>query len=223
MTYADSRSGLFMRSVKTVLIILFVLWSIFILQYFLDIPTYQYGGLFPRSVDGLKGILFSPLLHGSFMHLISNSAPLTVLTVMILYFYSKVAFESFVWLYLMTGVMVWLFARPVYHIGASGVVYAMVSFVFWAGIFVRNLRSIVLSLIVAVLYSGMFLGVLPNEDGISWESHLLGGVVGIFVAYILREKIKKHDPPAEPVWEEEERKFFLDRDTFDRKKDSYWE
>lgn len=222
MTSDDSRSGLFMRSVKTVLIILFVLWSIFILQYLLDFPTYQYGGLFPRSVDGLKGILFSPLLHGSFMHLISNSAPLTVLTVMILYFYNKVAFESIVWLYLMTGVMVWLFARPVYHIGASGVVYAMVSFVFWAGIFVRNIRSIVLSLIVAVLYSGMFLGVLPNEDGISWESHLLGGVVGIFVAYILREKIKKHDPPVDPVWEEEEKKFFLDRDIFDRKKDSYW-
>ena len=223
MTYADSRSGLFMRSVKIVLIILFVLWSIFILQYLLDIPTYQYGGLFPRSIDGLKGIFFSPLLHGSFMHLINNSAPLAVLTVMILYFYNKVAFESIAWLYLMTGVMVWLFARPVYHIGASGVVYAMVSFVFWAGIFVRNLRSIVLSLIVAVLYSGMFLGVLPNEEGISWESHLLGGVVGIFVAYILREKIKKHDPPEEPVWEEEERKFFLDRDTFDKKKDSYWE
>lgn len=223
MTYADSRSGLFIRSVKTVLIILFVLWSIFILQYLLDIPTYQYGGLFPRSIDGLKGIFFSPLLHGSFMHLINNSAPLAVLTVMILYFYNKVAFESIVWLYLMTGVMVWLFARPVYHIGASGVVYAMVSFVFWAGIFVRNLRSIVLSLIVAVLYSGMFLGVLPNEEGISWESHLLGGVVGIFVAYILREKIKKHDPPEEPVWEEEEKKFFLDRDIFDQKKDSYWE
>lgn len=223
MTYTDSRSGLFIRSVKTVLIILFVLWSIFILQYLLDIPTYQYGGLFPRSIDGLKGIFFSPLLHGSFMHLINNSAPLAVLTVMILYFYNKVAFESIVWLYLMTGVMVWLFARPVYHIGASGVVYAMVSFVFWAGIFVRNLRSIVLSLIVAVLYSGMFLGVLPNEEGISWESHLLGGVVGIFVAYILREKIKKHDPPEEPVWEEEEKKFFLDRDIFDQKKDSYWE
>lgn len=223
MTYTDSRSGLFIRSVKTVLIILFVLWSIFILQYLLDIPTYQYGGLFPRSIDGLKGIFFSPLLHGSFMHLINNSAPLAVLTVMILYFYNKVALESIVWLYLMTGVMVWLFARPVYHIGASGVVYAMVSFVFWAGIFVRNLRSIVLSLIVAVLYSGMFLGVLPNEEGISWESHLLGGVVGIFVAYILREKIKKHDPPEEPVWEEEEKKFFLDRDIFDQKKDSYWE
>jgi len=222
MTSDDSRSGLFIRSVKTALIFLLVLWSIFIFQYLLDIPTYQYGGLFPRSVDGLKGILFSPLLHGSFMHLISNSAPLTVLTVMIFYFYRKVAFESMVWLYLMTGVMVWLFARPVYHIGASGVVYAMVSFVFWAGIFVRNLKSIVLSLIVAVLYSGMFLGVLPNEDGISWESHLLGGVVGIFVAYILREKIKKIDPPKEPIWEEEDKRFFLDRDVFDQKKDSYW-
>lgn len=195
------------------------------IQWVLNISFYQIGGVYPRTISGMPGILLSPFLHGSFMHLINNSAPLLVLTVIIIYFFKDVATESLLLIYVLTGVMVWLFARPVYHIGASGVVYGMVSFVFWCGIFVRNIKTIILALIVAILYSGMFLGVLPNQEGISWESHLMGGIIGIFVAYIMRDKIKSLDPPEQPKWEDEEpSRYFFDRDVFgeDSNDDNYW-
>lgn len=222
MEALKKQSNKFASSVKYTLILLLILWAIHLFQWALGVHTlYLYGGVYPRALDGARGILLSPFLHGSFKHLISNSAPLGVLMVMILYFYRPIAWRSIFMIYLLTGVMVWLFARPVYHIGASGVIYGMVAFVFWSGIFVRNVKSIVLSLIVAVLYSGMFLGVLPNEEGISWESHLLGGIVGIFVAWVFRSNLRKMDPKPEPTWEDEEKKHFLDRDTFNKKNDLY--
>jgi membrane associated rhomboid family serine protease len=97
------------------------------------------------------------------------------------------------------------------------VVYGLVSFVFWSGIFIKNIRSVVLALIVAVLYSGMFLGILPNEEGISWESHLIGGLVGIWVAYMLRQKMKRlHNEPKKVFKDEEPPTYYFDRDTFNR-------
>jgi membrane associated rhomboid family serine protease len=215
-------SGKFTSSVKITLVILAVIWMIHLFQVAFGIELYTYGGVYPRSIDGIRGIFLSPFLHGSFMHLINNSAPLAVLLVIILFFYRKVSFQSIFLIYLLTGAAVWLFARPVYHIGASGVVYGLVSFVFWCGIFVRNIKSIVLSLIIAVLYSGMFLGVLPNQEGISWESHLLGGVVGIIVAYLLRHKLRKYEPKIEHKWPEEEKKPYFDRDVFNKGSNDYW-
>jgi len=93
-----------------------------------------------------------------------------------------VGMTSFFMIYIITGFSVWLFGRSVYHIGASGVVYGLISFIFWSGVFRRNLKSIVLALIVIILYSGYLGGIVPNKEGISWESHLLGGIVGIVVA-----------------------------------------
>lgn len=218
-------SGRFIKSLKVGLMFLAIIWTVHMIQWVLNISFYQIGGVYPRTISGMPGILLSPFLHGSFMHLINNSAPLLVLTVIIIYFFKDVATESLLLIYVLTGVMVWLFARPVYHIGASGVVYGMVSFVFWCGIFVRNIKTIILALIVAILYSGMFLGVLPNQEGISWESHLMGGVIGIFVAYIMRDKIKNLDPPEQPKWEDEgPSRYFFDRDVFgeDSNDDNYW-
>lgn len=91
--------------------------------------------------------------------------------------------------------MVWIFSREVYHIGISGVVYALVSFIFWSGLFLRNFTSIVLALVVLVLYSGMFAGIIPSPEivarNISWESHLLGGLVGIATAWLFRPAIQR--------------------------------
>ena len=177
---------------------------------------------------GLLGILFSPLIHGSFQHLISNSAPLFVLSAMILFFYRRVAVKSFVMIYLLTGTAVWLFARPVFHIGASGVVYGLLAFVFWSGIFRRNLKSIVLALIVTFLYSGYILGILPNQEGISWESHLMGGLVGLFVSFWYKDEVEHDEKKTIPSWEaqqpgqiEEGGSYFLDRDVFEKTKEKF--
>ena len=173
----------FKESLSFPLTLLIVIWGVHI--YFeLSGMEKAYYGIFPRELWGARGILTAPLTHGSWAHIISNSAPLLFLSFLLFYFYSRIAVPAFALIYILTGIAVWLFARPVYHIGASGVVYGLVSFIFWSGIFRKQVRSIILALIVTVLYSGMFLGVLPNEDGISWESHLLGAVVGIVVAIL---------------------------------------
>lgn len=192
-----------------------------------------YYGIFPRELWGARGILTAPLTHGSWAHLISNSAPLLFLSFLLFYFYSRIAVPAFALLYILTGIAVWLFARPVYHIGASGVVYGLVSFIFWSGIFRKQVRSIILALIVTVLYSGMFLGILPNEDGISWESHLLGAFVGIIVAFIYRKKKASRDEWEEQFLrrrrteEEEMETYFFAPDTFEktrqeRAEEAFW-
>jgi membrane associated rhomboid family serine protease len=212
------------NAIKFPLYFVLLIWAIHLFQVFTGMDLGQYG-IYPRKVFGLRGIIFSPLLHGGFGHLINNSIPFFALGFIIWYFYPRIAFSSFVMMYFLTGVAVWLFGNLVFsdyvafHIGASGVVYAMVSFVFWSGVFRKNVKSIVLALIVAVYYSGMFLGILPNQEGISWESHLLGGLVGIFVAYWFKDKIETDEVPKRYSWEEEpesEGSFFLPRDAFDK-------
>jgi membrane associated rhomboid family serine protease len=217
MSYLKAQGRLFSTSLKAALSIIAVIWIIHLFQVIFDLPLFKFGGLFPREIFGIKGIFLSPFLHGDWMHLVNNSIPLIVMITIIGFFYRKVAVSSIFYIYLLTGISVWFFGRSVYHIGASGVVYGLVSFVFWAGIFLRNGKSIVLALIIAVLYSGMFLGVLPNEEGISWESHLIGGIVGIFVAFIFRHKMRRLYRERPKVWEEEEpQKYFFDQDTFNR-------
>src|SRR6056297_488768 len=152
---------LYKNNVQVPLLLVGVLWGIHIVQFFTALD-FGFLGVFPRRLEGLRGVVVAPLIHSDWEHLMSNSAPLLFLLVMTRMFYRKVANQSFIMIYILTGLAVWLFARGrVYHIGASGVVYGLVSFVFWSGIFRRNLKSIVLALIVTFLYSGLFLGVLP--------------------------------------------------------------
>ncbi|MEO1257504.1 MAG: rhomboid family intramembrane serine protease [Bacteroidota bacterium] len=196
-----------------------LIWAIHFFQIITGLDFGRYG-IFPRELFGLRGILFSPLIHSDLRHLLSNSAPMFLLSVMIVYFYPRVANRSMIMIYLLTGLSVWLLGRRVFHIGASGVVYGLVSFVFWMGIFRRSLKSIILALIVTILYSGYFLGILPNQEGISWESHLLGGIVGIFVAYWFKEQIEADEEPPPPSWANEDngQDYFLDRDIFEKTK-----
>lgn len=196
-----------------------VMWGVFLIEAFVSLDFGAYG-IYPREAFGLRGILFAPLIHDDFKHLISNSAPVFVLSYIIMYFYRRVAVRSILMIYLLTGFAVWLFARKVFHIGASGVVYGMLSFVFWSGIFRRSIKSIILALVVTVLYSGYLSGILPNQTGISWESHLLGALVGVFTAYWYKEEIEADEKPQPPSWEGDnsEASYFLDRDVFEKTK-----
>lgn len=181
---------------------------------FLD--GYPSLGIYPREVFGLQGILTSPLSHGDFQHLISNSLPLLMTMTVIFWFYKRVAVSSFFLIYILTGAAVWCFARPVYHIGASGIVYGLISFIFWTGIFRRNNKSIILSLVIVVMYSGYFYGIVPNQDGISWESHLFGAVVGVFVAFVLKDLVEPSAEKENP-WQHESTEVYhyLSRDQFE--------
>jgi membrane associated rhomboid family serine protease len=212
--------GLFLSSLQMAVRYVAAMWGIHLFQLLTSVDLGTFG-ILPRELYGLRGILFAPFIHDDLPHLLSNSAPVLVLSVIMLYFYRRVATRGILMIYLLTGFAVWLFARRVFHIGASGVVYGLLSFVFWSGIFRRSIKSIILALIVTFLYSGYFWGILPNQEGISWESHLLGGLAGIFTAYWYKEEIEADEEGQPPSWEREDpstEQYFLARDTFEKTK-----
>lgn len=178
-------------------------------------------GIYPRDPDGVVGIIMAPLLHGGFKHLSSNTIPLFLMFTLISLFYPKVSKISFIAIYLITGISVWFFGRSVYHIGASGVVYGLISFVFWSGIFRKNIKSVILSIVIVFLYSGYVVGVLPGQPGISWESHLLGALAGVLVAFVVRNIKENHeieDQRKEQYSEHYIENYFFERDVFDENK-----
>jgi membrane associated rhomboid family serine protease len=202
---------------KFPIILVVILWSLEIYERWMDI-SFTTWGILPRRIEGLKGIFTSPFIHSDFEHLLSNTFPLFTLSTIMVVFYKRVAVASFVIIYLLTGFIVWLFARDSYIVGASGVVYGLVSFVFFAGIFKRNIKSIVLSLLVLMVYSSFFGGILPQEERISWESHLFGALVGIFTAYLFKN-VQEEDEQYVDVWQEEETaEYYFDRDIFAKTK-----
>lgn len=145
-------------------------------------------GVNPRSLLGLRGILFSPFIHGDTKHLFNNSVPLFVLSLSLLYFYREVATKVLLYGTLLTGLLTWIIARDSYHIGASGVVYLLFSFVFFSGIFRGHFRLIAMSLITIFLYGSMIWFVFPMEGKISWEGHLSGLITGLLFAFFFRRK-----------------------------------
>lgn len=159
----------------------FLMWAIFFLEitWYIDL---SFLGLVPRNIPGLLGIVFSPMLHGTFWHLTSNTFPLLFLGTALYFFNEKIADRVFFNCYFMTGLLVWLFGRTSIHIGASGLIYGLASFLIFYGLFKKDFRSLFISLMVLFMYGGLFYGILPMQIGVSWESHLLGGIVGFFMA-----------------------------------------
>lgn len=165
----------------------FIMWLLFYLE-----MTFQYDlgflGIYPRSVYGLIGIVTAPMVHGSLNHLISNTIPLLVLSGSLFFFFPSIASRVFFQAYFFTNLLVWLFARPYHHIGASGLVYALASFLIFYGFFKRNFISVVVSLVMLFFYGGLVYGVLPTNSYVSWESHLMGALVGFTTAYLITKK-----------------------------------
>lgn len=218
ITMQQDRQKNFYKSIQFPLMFLAIIWTIHLTQV---IGGYDFGyyGIYPRRWFGLKGVLTGPLIHADFGHLLSNSAPLLALGGMVFYFYRRVAFRSFFMIYILTGLAVWGLADKGFHIGASGVVYGLVTFVMGNGLFRRNVKSVVLGLIVLFFYSGIFVGVLPNQEGVSWESHLYGAFVGLFTAYFYKEEIEADELEDQPSWANEpaaSEAYFLPRDTFEK-------
>lgn len=154
-------------------------------------------GIYPRTLKGIPGIFLSPLIHNDFTHLLNNALPLLLLSVALFYFYSEVAIRVFSVTYLLTGLLVWLWGRTAWHIGASGLIYGLASFLFFSGLIRRYFRLIALSLLVVFLYGEMVWGIFPGiYKEISWESHMLGFISGILLAVWYRK-----EGPQRPVYE----------------------
>ena len=183
-----------------------LMWAVFLLEWKGDYQWY-FLGIYPRETEGLLGIFTAPFVHGDWNHLINNSIPMLILGASVIYFYKEVAWKILLYSFLITGVWVWVGARPSWHIGASGVVYALASFLFTSGLIRRNKHLLTVSLIVVFLYGSMIWGVLPIKHNVSWESHLFGGIAGVVLAYFFR----KEGPQRKiQVWEEEEEDDDLD-------------
>lgn len=167
--------------------LVFLMWLVFFLELSYGWHFSEWG-VVPRSVVGLVGIFTAPLMHGNLMHLISNTIPLLFLGAVLYFFYERIAGQVFFRAYFWTNILVWLFARPANHIGASGLVYGLAFFLIFFGIFRRDLMSILISVIILALYGGVFYGIMPSDPRVSWESHLAGALVGIASAVTFSTK-----------------------------------
>jgi membrane associated rhomboid family serine protease len=161
-------------------------WAVFIISELIGVD-FNHFGIVPRSSEGIKGILFAPFLHGNFTHLISNTIPMLVLTTVLFWIYPRIAFRVLILSVLMGGTLVWIFGRAAFHIGASGVIFALVGFIMASGIFRRKLKALLIAFVIFFLYGGILWGILPTQPGVSWESHLFGAVSGVALAYIFKD------------------------------------
>lgn len=177
-------------------IIVFLMWLVKISEVILDLDLTG-GGIFPLELKGLPGIIFSPFIHADFKHLLNNTLPLFFLSVALFYFFSDSALKIFGWTYLLTGFFVWLAGRSAWHIGASGLVYGLASFLFFSGIIRKHLRLAALSMLIVFLYGSMVWGMFPDiYKNVSWESHMLGFISGIILTIAFR-----NEGPRPPVYE----------------------
>lgn len=197
MTSFASHKILFKQLFPFTFIVL--IWLIHLTQAFLGQDWSNYA-LTPRTAHGLIGIITCPLLHGSWEHLLGNTVPLLILGLILFNSYREIAGKVFWLVYLLNGVLLWLFARGGIHLGASGVIYGLAFFLVVSGFIRRDPRLGMISLLIIFIYGSMVWGIFPFDTHVSWEGHLYGALTGIILAVMLR----KQGPQARVYWTEEE-------------------
>ena len=187
------------------LLFLCAMWLTKLIELKFDFLFAKFGVL-PQTGKGLRGILFSPFIHKDLTHLFNNSYPILILGGLLFAVYKKIALQIFIWLFFISGFWLWVIGRPSFHIGASGIIYALASFLFFSGIIRKNSRLAAVSLVIIFLYGSMIWGILPTKDPISWEGHLAGFVAGILIAIFYRNEgpqIKKYQWEIDEELEEQ--------------------
>lgn len=182
------------------LISVLLIWTVFLVELRYQVNLNEYG-IYPQKISGLKGIFLSPFVHGSVEHLYNNTIPLGVLMASLFYFYRNIALRVLIIGLIISGFFTWAIGRPSYHIGASGIIYLLASFIFFKGIFTKHYRLVALSLIVVFIYGSMLWYIFPIEDGISWEGHLGGFLAGLFLAVTVKAPVP---PPKKFDWEHDD-------------------
>ena len=212
-----------LKSFLVPILMLALMWSFFLLQN-LGFFGGCSGAIIPLVPEGLSGVIFAPLLHGSLDHIVGNSMPISILLFLLFEFYPKIAFRIFLIGWIASGLLVWMLP-PIdiitgkwnYSciIGASGLVYMLAFFIFFSGVFRWNMKLLTVSLVVALYYGSLIWGIFPEEffsnlqepSRISWQSHLAGSITGIILALIFR---KCGDKKIRYIWEYPE--YYNERD-----------
>ena len=204
------------RALRASIAFVLLLVIVFGLQ---GLGDYRLFAVAPHALQGLPGVLTAPLLHGSPAHLIANAGALLLLGTLALAVYPRATVRALPLFWLGSGLGAWLLGDPgSYHLGASGVTHGLMFLVFTLGLLRRDRPSIAAGMIAFLFYGGMLLTVLPQEAGVSWQSHLGGAVGGILAACLFR-----HADPVPPrrrySWEleeeEAERAAQAERDTYE--------
>ncbi|MEL6561148.1 MAG: rhomboid family intramembrane serine protease [Bacteroidota bacterium] len=175
------------KSIVPPLRLTFIMWAVFVFEYYTSFEL-AFLGVRPRTLNGLIGIFTMPLIHGDFGHIASNTIPLIVLGSTLYLFYDKIAPKVFLQCYFLTGILIWIVGRDYYHIGASGLIYGIASFLIFFGFFRKDFKSIIISIVIIIFYGGMVYGLLPIDSKVSFEGHLMGAVAGLIAAFTLRNK-----------------------------------
>lgn len=182
----DNQFGSKLEAFVYPLLLLVVIWLV---QVFASVQHWNLVpfGILPRTPEGLKGIFFMPFIHSSsdWNHILNNSFPIAILSAIVIYFYREIALKIFLFSWFLTGAAVWIFAENTgsYHIGISGIIYALAAFVFFSGYLRKYFPLQSLALFVVFMYGGMIWGVFPTEERISWEGHLAGLLIGVYLAW----------------------------------------
>jgi membrane associated rhomboid family serine protease len=193
----------FRRSLVYPAFFLFLIWMVKFTEFGLGL-NFRFLGIYPGKLQGITGIFTAPLVHADINHLTDNSLAVFLLSTAIFYFYREVAFQVFFQIYLITGILVWVIGREAYHIGASGLIYGFASFLFVSGVIRGNRNLMAISLLVIFLYGSLVWGLLPYDYKISWESHLMGAITGVVLAFIYRHEGPPADIDRIPADEDEE-------------------
>lgn len=170
------------EELRGVLVFVSAIWCVFLVGYFLPINFLVYG-LTPRSLAGLVGIPLMPFLHSSWVHVLGNTVPLVVLLVLLAGSQAR-SWEIVVSIVLLGGALLWLFGRPATHVGASGLIYGLITFLLVSGFLERRVAPLLISVLVGLFYGGTLLsGIVPDIGShVSWDGHLAGAIAGVAVA-----------------------------------------
>jgi len=159
-------------------------------------------GILPRTLSGIFGVIFSPLLHSKtdINHIINNSIPIFLTLVALFFFYPKIAYKIFFLSWFISGFLTWLIAENEgsYHIGMSSIIYALIIFLFVSGIIKKQLKYQAISMLIILTYGSLVWGIFPVEEKVSWQGHLGGVITGVLLAllYVEQEKIIDRENPS---------------------------
>ena len=202
MQTTQSSPGNFRLSLLLAFLFTALIWVIWISGEIFELDLSRYG-VFPGQHDSLGGVLTAPLIHGSLSHVFANSLPLLVMLTILFYIYPKSSPIVLITLYVGSGLIVWMIARPAWHFGASGLTHGLMFYLFTIGVLRRDALSSVFAMTVFFLYGGMVWGIFPRDPGISYEYHLAGAGLGVLLAFILRNLDHK-PPPKRYDWQDED-------------------